>query len=83
MGLPALLLLDLKMPGMSGFDTLCQIRTDDLLKKLPVVVITSSSLESDRTEAYASGADNYICKKIDMDQCIRDLKLVLEHGIKN
>ena len=46
--LPALILLDLKMPGMSGFDVLREIRADERLKPVPVIVVTSSSLESDR-----------------------------------
>ena len=46
-GLPALILLDLKMPGMSGIEVLREIRADDRLRELPVVVVTSS--RSNRT----------------------------------
>ena len=54
LGVPALILLDLKMPGMSGIEVLREIRADDRLKEIPVVVVTSSALESDRTEAIAA-----------------------------
>jgi CheY-like chemotaxis protein len=81
--LPALILLDLKMPGMSGFDTLRQIRADDLLKSALVIVVTSSYLESDMTEAYASGADCFLYKTLDTDQFTRDLKLIVERRIRN
>ncbi len=81
-GLPALILLDLKMLGLSGVDTLHQIRADDRLKNVPVVVITSSSLESDKKEALAAGADSFLYKTLDTDQFTRDLKHILERWIK-
>ena len=58
LGVPALILLDLKMPGMCGVEVLCEIRADDRLRGLPVVVVTTSSLESDRAEAIAAGASD-------------------------
>jgi len=81
-GLPALILLDLKMTGVSGFDTLRQIRADALLRNIPVVVVTSSSLESDMTEAYAAGANSLVYKSVDTEQFILDLKHVLERWIE-
>src|SRR5208283_5420515 len=60
LGVPAMILLDLKMPGMSGIEVLREIRADDHLREIPVVVITSSALESDRADAIAAGANSYI-----------------------
>jgi CheY-like chemotaxis protein len=74
--LPALILLDLKMFGMSGFDTLQCIRADKRLRHLPVVVVTSSLLTSDVTEAYQAGA-NKVLHKSSRDQIRRDLESVL------
>jgi len=54
--LPAILLLGIKMRGMSGIEVLREIRADDRLRELPVVVVTSSALESDREESIAAGA---------------------------
>jgi two-component system response regulator len=80
--LPALILLDLKMPGMSGFDTLREIRSDEKLKKIPVIVVTSSALESDMKEAYASGADNFLHKAFNIEQFSEDIKNALEFWLK-
>lgn len=80
--LPALILLDLKMPGMSGFDTLREIRADSRLKNIPVIVVTSSALESDMKEAYASGADSFLHKSFDIDQFSKDIMHILERWLK-
>jgi len=66
--LPAVILLDLKMPGMSGFDVLREIRADEKLKPIPVIVVTSSSLESDRQAARAGGANGFLFKEVDIDR---------------
>lgn len=80
--LPALILLDLKMPGMSGFDFLRKIRADERTKNIPVIVVTSSSLETDSQKAYESGADGFLLKAFSMDQFSRDLKPLLERWLK-
>jgi CheY-like chemotaxis protein len=76
--LPTLILLDLKMPGMSGFDTLRKIRADQRLQHLPVIIVTSSSLEADKKMGYEAGADGFLHKAFDMDRFERDLKSVLD-----
>ncbi len=81
-GLPSLILLDLKMPGIGGFDTLRQIRADERLKDIPVVVLTSSSLESDVKESFAAGADFFLNKAFDIDQFSRDIEQVLDRWLK-
>ena len=59
---PSLLLLDLKLPGMTGHDLLRWIRTQPQLKPLPVVILSGSVLESDKSESMALGADAYFSK---------------------
>lgn len=81
--LPVLILLDLKMPGLSGIDVLRQIRADERLKKLPVIVVTNSSLESDRQESREAGADNYLRKSFDIDLFTRNIKALLSQYVKN
>ncbi len=81
--LPSLILLDLKMPGMSGFDALRRIRADVRMKHIPVIIVTSSCLESDEKEAYAAGADCFVHKAFDIDQFGRDMKSLLERWLKN
>jgi len=80
--LPGLILLDLKMPGMSGFDTLRLIRTDAHMKNIPVVVVTSSTLEADKEQSYTSGANGFLHKAIDIDQFTKDIRHLLEHWLQ-
>jgi CheY-like chemotaxis protein len=82
-GRPDLILLDLKMPGMNGIEVLREIRSDDLLKDLPVVVFTSSSLKSDRTKAIAAGASDYLQKPLALDQFSKDLESILHRWLPN
>jgi two-component system response regulator len=79
--LPALILLDLKMPGMSGLDTLRKIRADERLQHLPVIIVTSSSLEADQQKGQEAGADGFLHKAFDVDRFERDLKSVLDRGL--
>ncbi len=80
--LPSLILLDLKMPGMSGIDTLRLIRSDRRLKSIPVIIATNSNLESDRNASYAAGADGFIQKDFDIGKFGRDIKSILERWLK-
>lgn len=60
--LPSLVLLDLKLPGVDGFEVLRQIKSTPVLKRLPVVVLTSSREEVDRSLSYDHGANSYLVK---------------------
>jgi CheY-like chemotaxis protein len=60
--LPALMLLDLNLPGVSGFDVLTWLRAQPALKRLPVVVLTSSKQDSDVQRAYDLGVNSYVVK---------------------
>ncbi|MBI4493830.1 MAG: response regulator [Chloroflexi bacterium] len=63
-GLPELVLLDLKLPGVSGFEVLNRIKTTPGVKRLPVVVLTSSRERSDRALAYDLGANSFLVKPL-------------------
>ena|SRR6266404_12327 len=67
---PALLLLDLKMPRMSGFDVLTWLRTQKNFDGLAVVVLSSSSQESDVQKAIALGADDFLVKPYDFHKLV-------------
>jgi two-component system response regulator len=66
--LPKLILLDVKLPGMSGLDTLRAVRSHPALARLPVVMMSSSTDESDRAACYDSGANGYLQKPTDFDR---------------
>ena len=66
--LPALVLLDLKLPKVDGLEVLEQLRLDRRTKLLPVVVLTSSLEARDVAEAYRRGANSYIRKPVDFDR---------------
>jgi len=81
--LPSIMLLDLKMPGMSGIDTLRRMREDEGLRHIPVIIVTNSALESDRNAALNAGADGFIHKDFDMDQFSRDMNSLLDRWLKD
>jgi two-component system response regulator len=63
--LPQVVLLDLKLPRIDGLEVLRRVRRDDRLKNLPVVILTSSSEESDIVASYDLGANSYVRKPVD------------------
>lgn len=65
--LPALVLLDLKLPLINGLEALQRIRADERTRWLPVVVLTTSSEESDMQASYRLGANSYLRKPVDYD----------------
>ncbi|HBZ47929.1 MULTISPECIES: response regulator [unclassified Stenotrophomonas] len=67
-GLPAVLLLDIKMPRMDGLEVLRQIRNAEELKRLPVVILSSSREESDLARSWDLGVNAYVVKPVDVDQ---------------
>jgi two-component system response regulator len=67
-GLPAVLLLDIKMPRMDGLEVLREIRTSEELKRLPVVILSSSREESDLARSWDLGVNAYVVKPVDVDQ---------------
>jgi len=72
--LPALILLDLKLPKVDGLDVLRRIRADKRLKLLPVVILTSSKEQGDLIRGYDLGANGYVRKPVDFQQFAEAIK---------
>ena len=72
--LPKLILLDLKMPRLSGFDVLAWLRSDEGFRGVPVVVLTSSNHDADVKRAYALGAKSYLVKPVGFEALVELVK---------
>lgn len=75
-GLPAVVLLDLKMPKVDGLEVLRQIRADRDLRFLPVVVMTSSREEQDLVRSYELGVNGYVVKPVDFMDFVEAVRMV-------
>jgi len=71
---PAVILLDLKLPKVDGLEVLKQVKSDDRLKFIPVVVLTSSKEEKDLVTSYRLGVNAYVVKPVDFHQFVNAIK---------
>jgi len=71
---PAVLLLDLKLPKVDGLEVLQQIRSDEKLRMIPVVVLTSSHEERDMVASYKLGVNAYVVKPVDFHEFVNAVK---------
>jgi len=75
-GNPAVLLLDIKMPRKDGIEVLREIRNDEALKTLPVVILTSSREQKDLIESYKLGVNAYVVKPVNFKDFIDAVKQI-------
>ncbi len=80
-GLPLIALLDLKMPGKSGLDVLKWIRATPSLCTLPVVILTSSSNDSDMQRAYQQGANSYLVKPSNPEELLKMARSIKDYWL--
>jgi CheY-like chemotaxis protein len=73
--LPQIIILDLKMPRMDGFEFLKWLRADDKLSRLPVLVFTASMSREDKSRAMAEGADSYFVKPASFETLVQMVQL--------
>lgn len=76
---PAIILLDLNLPGTDGREVLEQIKQDDKLKIIPVVVFTTSSNPKDVEVCYQYGVNGYIVKPINIHKLMRTIQIVIDY----
>ncbi len=80
--IPDIILLDLKMPNMNGMQVLKEVKGDAKFKSIPVVMLTSSGLESDMKECYELGANSYIVKPVTYSEFVKTVKEIPEYWLK-
>ena len=73
---PAIILLDLNMPEMNGFKFLEVAKSDDAIKKIPVIILTTSNEKSDRIRSFRLGAAGYVVKSLEYRQFVEDIRIV-------
>jgi CheY-like chemotaxis protein len=71
---PAVILLDLKLPKVDGLEVLRQVKTDERLKIIPVVVLTSSHEEKDMVASYKLGVNAYVVKPVDFHEFVNAIR---------
>jgi CheY-like chemotaxis protein len=74
--IPAVILLDIKMPRMDGIEVLKAIRSDEKLKTIPVVILTTSREESDLIKSYELGVNAYVVKPVNFKDFIEAIKQI-------
>lgn len=75
---PDLVLLDLNLPGKDGREVLAEIKMDELLQHIPVVIMTSSEAEEDIARSYALHANCYVTKPVDLQQFLKVVATIEE-----
>lgn len=79
--LPGLVLLDLKMPKVDGFEVLKVVKTTPVIKRIPIIVLTSSKDEGDRIMSYDSGANSYLVKPVTFEGFLEVVKKITDYWI--
>jgi CheY-like chemotaxis protein len=72
-----LVLMDIMMPEMDGYETIRAIREDEQFQQLPIISLTAKAMKGDREKSIASGASDYITKPVDTDQLLSLMRVWL------
>jgi two-component system response regulator len=80
--LPTLILLDLKLPKLSGLEVLERLRAHPRTRLVPIVVLSSSDEPEDQLKSYRLGANSYVRKSIDFDQFSRGMHMLAEYWLQ-
>lgn len=77
---PDLILLDISLPGISGFDVLEQLRQEPLYAKLPIIMLTAHGREVEKEKGLALGADDYVTKPFSTQALVEKVQVLLAEG---
>lgn len=77
---PDLILMDLSLPVMDGWEATKRIKADPLLRKIPVIALTAHAMRGDSEQAVACGCDDYVTKPFDEDLLLRKIEHFLQDG---
>lgn len=80
--LPALMLLDLKLPKLNGLEVLRRVRSNQRTALMPVVILTTSQVEQDVSEGYRSGANSFVVKPLGFDQFSEVIKYLSKYWLE-
>lgn len=80
--LPAIILLDLNMPGLDGRDVLLAIKTNEVLQSIPVIIFTTSSNSKDVATCYQAGANSYLTKPIAYTELEEKVRLIVHYWLE-
>ena len=73
---PALILMDIKMPNLDGFDAMRMLQADPLTAGIPVIALTAHAMQEDRDRALNAGAKDYETKPVDLDRLLAKIRLL-------
>ena len=74
---PNLILLDIMMPEMDGYEALQKIKNDEKIKNIPVIAITAQAMTGDREKCLAAGANGYVSKPVNVDELMAILNKIM------
>ena len=72
-----LVLMDIMMPEMDGYEAMCEIRKQNRFKKLPIIALTAKAMKEDREKCIEAGANDYISKPVDIDKLLSLMRVWL------
>jgi CheY-like chemotaxis protein/signal transduction histidine kinase/HAMP domain-containing protein len=76
--LPDLVLLDISLPKMNGFEVVALLKKDEKTKRIPVIALTARAMKNDREEILAAGCDEYVAKPVDRDELLLKIEHLLQ-----
>jgi two-component system cell cycle response regulator len=79
---PDLILMDIQLPGMDGYEATCKLKQDPDVRDIPVLALTAYAMQGDREKALAAGCDGYISKPIDIQGFLDQISLFLDEKVR-